>query len=429
MNSDKTATFINMSDSSNKPVALVLAGTFPHRELIRNLRARGYYVILVDYLPEPPAKDCADEHLQESTLDQDVVLRVARERNAKLVISTCVDQANLVACYVAENLGLHAPYSSKKAELVTDKILMKRRMLESGIKTSRFEKGTCWTDFENVNLTYPLIVKPTDCNSSKGVIKVEHFSELKSVVENALKLSRKKEALVEEYVEGREIGFDAYIKNGEATIFLTRERRKIVKLEKSEQQIYGSFWPASVSDRVMQNLKTVAEQIAKAFDLDNTPLMLQSIVRDEEVSVIEFAPRIGGGENYRIIKNATGADVIDYAIDSFLGETPTFDHSTAVEVFADNYLYVEPCRFGEIQGFANLVDNQAIEYAETYKKPSMSVGGKFSSNNRVGAFVVKAPTEKEVLAKLKHALDSIDILDADGESVMRKDIYAGSFDC
>lgn len=105
MNSDKIVTYTNMSNTFNKPVALVLAGTFPHRELIRNLRARGYYVVLVDYLPEPPAKDCADEHVQESTLDQNVVLRIARERNAKLVISTCVDQANLVACFVSEKMG------------------------------------------------------------------------------------------------------------------------------------------------------------------------------------------------------------------------------------------------------------------------------------------------------------------------------------
>lgn len=417
-----------MSNSQNKPVAIVLAGTFPHRELIRNLQVRGYYVILVDFLVEPPAKDIADEHIQESTLDQEKVLEIARAENAQLVISTCVDQANLVACYVAEQLGLHAPYSSVDAELVTDKILMKRRMIESGIKTSRFEMGSCWGDFKGIDLAYPLIVKPTDCNSSKGVIKVESPDELQAVVENALQLSRKKEALVEEYVEGREIGFDAYVKNGEATIFITRERRKILKLEKNEQQIYGSFWPASVSQRVMDNLKVVAEKIAEAFGLNNTPLMLQSIVRDDEVSVIEFAPRIGGGENYRLIKNATGADVIDYAIDSFLGNTPEFDFTLSSEVFADNYLYVEPCRFGKIEGFDALIHGGRVEYAVTYKKPAMQVGGQLSSNNRVGAFVVKAPTEREVLGKLKHAVESIDILNENGQSVMRKDIYAGSFD-
>ena len=38
----------------NKTV-IVLGGTAPHIELIKQLKSRGYYVILVDYLDNPPA--------------------------------------------------------------------------------------------------------------------------------------------------------------------------------------------------------------------------------------------------------------------------------------------------------------------------------------------------------------------------------------
>ena len=120
-----------MSDNfNNKPIAIVLGGTFPHIELIKNLQQRGYYAVLVDYLDHPPAKDFADEHLQESTLDQDRVLDIAQSRGAKLVISTCIDQANVTACYVAEKLGLPAPYSYETALSVTNKGLMKEKMVK-----------------------------------------------------------------------------------------------------------------------------------------------------------------------------------------------------------------------------------------------------------------------------------------------------------
>ena len=52
----------------DKPVALVLGGTNPHIELIKQLKERGYYVVLVDYLDNPPAKKYADIHEQESFL-------------------------------------------------------------------------------------------------------------------------------------------------------------------------------------------------------------------------------------------------------------------------------------------------------------------------------------------------------------------------
>ena len=111
----------------NKPVAVVLGGTFPHITLVENLRQRGYYTILVDYYDNPPAKASADEHLQESTLDKKKVLDIARSRNAELVISACIDQANVTACYVADKLGLPAPYSYETALRVTNKILNERK--------------------------------------------------------------------------------------------------------------------------------------------------------------------------------------------------------------------------------------------------------------------------------------------------------------
>ena len=62
-----------------KPVAIVLGGTSPHVLLVYKLHERGYYVILVDYLQNPPAKIAADEHIQASTLDKERVLEIARE--------------------------------------------------------------------------------------------------------------------------------------------------------------------------------------------------------------------------------------------------------------------------------------------------------------------------------------------------------------
>ena len=77
----------------NNPVAIVLGGTVPHCYLIQLLKKRGYHTVLVDYTQNPPAKEFADEHIKESTLDRDAVLSIARKRDAQLVISTNVDQA------------------------------------------------------------------------------------------------------------------------------------------------------------------------------------------------------------------------------------------------------------------------------------------------------------------------------------------------
>ncbi|MBO4909063.1 MAG: hypothetical protein J5476_07260 [Lachnospiraceae bacterium] len=118
--------------------ALILGGTAPHKELIEKLKKRGYHTILVDYFENPPAKEVADEHIMISTLDKEAVLETAKKLNADLVISTCVDQANAVCCYVAEKLGLPIPYSYETALDMTDKSRMKKIMKEHDIPTSDY---------------------------------------------------------------------------------------------------------------------------------------------------------------------------------------------------------------------------------------------------------------------------------------------------
>lgn len=179
---------------NNKPIAIVLGGTIPHIELIKNLKARGYYTALVDYAQNPVAKVFADEHILESSLDNEKVLEIAKNRKAQLVITTCSDQANVTACYVAEKLGLPAPYSYETALNVTDKEFMKNIMLKNDIPTARFvivDKPSANYDFSF--LKFPLIVKPVDLYGSKGVKITRDINELHRNIDYAKKLSRKKE--------------------------------------------------------------------------------------------------------------------------------------------------------------------------------------------------------------------------------------------
>ena len=55
--------------------AIVLGGTDDHIKLIELLKSKDYFVILVDYYENPPAKNAADKHIQESTLDKEAVVK------------------------------------------------------------------------------------------------------------------------------------------------------------------------------------------------------------------------------------------------------------------------------------------------------------------------------------------------------------------
>jgi biotin carboxylase len=407
----------------NKQVAIVLGGTFPHISLLEKLKERGYYTVLIDFFENPPAKLYADEHVMASTLDKDTVLEISIQKEASLVISAYIDQANVTACYVAEKLNLPHPYSYETALNVTNKLLMKSLMLNNNIPTSKFVVITNIDECEGVDLSYPVIVKPTDSNSSKGVRKADSLEELKSFAEKAFEISRNKKVIIEEYIIGKEIGIDCYISNGKATVLITKERRKIPAVMNQNEQIFGCIWPMTLSDFDFKPIEQIAERISMVFGLDNTPLMIQAIVNQDGINVIEFGARFGGGESFRIIKLATGFDPTSAVIDSYLGNEFALNHEIPEFYYADNFIYAKQGNFNEILGFESFLDDNTIEYIDSYKTKGALIGNELSSNNRVGVFTVKAKDKTSLMKKINSVLSNIDVIDLNGRSIMKRDIY------
>lgn len=118
--------------------ALVLGGTSAHIPLLQHLKKKGFYTLLVDYHRHPVARPFADEHIQVSAMDKTAVKKLATQRQAKLIISTCSDQLNLIACEVGESLQLPIPYTPETALDVTHKVRMKTKLQALGIPTAPF---------------------------------------------------------------------------------------------------------------------------------------------------------------------------------------------------------------------------------------------------------------------------------------------------
>ena len=407
----------------NKHVSIVLGGTVPHITLINKLKERGYYTILVDFLDNPPAKEYADEHIQESTLHKEKIVEIAKARGAEIVISTCVDQANSICCYVGEQLNLPHPYNYEVSLDVTDKCRMKEIMWNNGIPTSRFCHIKTADEILEQNLSFPLMVKPADSNSANGVKKVANVSELKEFLPMALKYSRNGFAIVEEFVEGVEISAYCVIVDGKAHLIMAQERLSVIEGENHVIKCYASYAPARISPKAMSKCETIATDIAKAFKLNNTPLFFQGIVNGDDISVIEFAPRVGGGISSQTIKQGTGFDMIDAAIDSFLGRHISLENWHPMkQIYAVNQIYGRKGIYSHSLGIEKLIDEGIINFASFYKKNGARINENSASSGRIGVMVFSGETEDDLLNKIRHTFSSIDCMDSEGESMIRRDL-------
>ncbi len=406
-----------------KPVAIVLGGTAPHIELIRQLKCRGYIVVLVDYLLKPPAKEYADIHEQVSTMDNEAVLKVAKQYNAKLVISACVDQANITACYVAEKMGLTHPYSFQLAQDITNKGFMKRMMWDNGIPTTKYVYLNSGEDLNNNTLRFPVMVKPADSCAASGVKKANNAEELVQFLSEAKKVSRTGRTVVEEYFSGVEVSVYAFVKHQQANILMISERLSTIEGENQVLKCYATITPPNISDGALQKIEYYTTKIAKVFELDNTPLHVQFICNDDEVSVIEFAPRVGGGISYENIRNNTGFDIISATIDSYLQKPVDVKYSRSSRFFSVNLAYGIPAVFDHLDGIEPLIENGYIDSIHYHKTKGATITSDRASGGRIAAILISGTSRKEVLDKVRYVFQNINAFDVNGNQILRKDLY------
>lgn len=405
---------------SSEKTAMVLGGTNPHIDLLEKLKCRGFRTVLVDYLDNPPAKEFADKHIRESTLDFDRVLDIAQANKPDLVISSCVDQANSVCCYVAEKLKLPHPYSFETSKDATDKGRMKELFKKGGVPTSDFEVRSS-LDFIPPSIEYPLVVKPVDANSSKGVHKVDNDCELKQYSRLAMGYSRAGRIILEKYCPGEEIQVDCMAVDGRASVLMTRGKRP-QSARGLELNSKGSIVPAMLSGEEISQIGDIAQLICESFSLRNTPFFFQAKVYDGRVSVIEFAPRIGGGLSSKLIKIVTGVDILDCSIDSYLLDSmsPVAPRRTD-KMFATLLLYMKPGVFDHIEGVNELKSFGCLEYYSELKRPGDEVGSELNSGNRVASLILSANSNSDLDRCISRATDLLKVINSDGVSCMRND--------
>lgn len=401
--------------------ALILAGGLPQIALLEKLKKRDIKTVLADYYKQPVAKEYADIFHQISTLDVAAIKAVAQKEKVDFLITVCTDQALLTVAQVSEELDLPCYISSEAARNVTNKSYMKDVFLEHGIPTARYNVMKEFDEGAFIGWKYPLIVKPVDCNSSKGVRKVQSTAELRIAFSAAVAMSRTNTAIIEEFIDGLELSVDVYVENGQAIVLDITESEKV---EDDNRFIICRTWhPARISKDIRHQVGDVVQQIADAFQIEDSPMLVQMINSGKEISVLEFSARTGGGVKHLSIQRQTGVDVISAVIDLTLGKKP---HISMAEpewkYMLDEYIYCSPGTYDHLEGFEELKSNGILIDYYLFKWKGAEFGAIENSGDRIGGFTITAGSLEELARKHREANSSVKVVSAQGTDMMRHDL-------
>ena len=402
--------------------ALVVAGGLPQITLINELKERGVETVLVDGGAAPLAREYADKFYQINIFDIESVKEIAKKEKVDFAITVCADQVLLVVAQIAEELGLPWYIDYATAKLVSDKELMKKIFVENDIPTS------CYVvmdelDVEKIqHLNYPLIVKPVDAYSSRGVKKVINENELKVAFEEAKNISRTKNIIVEEFFAGEEISVDLFVEDGKANVLCISNSDKVK--DDDHFAIFRGRCPVYASDELKIEVARVSQMIADAFGIKNAPMLVQMLTDGEKVTVLEFCARTGGAMKWLLVQHASGVDVIKGVIDLTMGVALDIQvKEPETKYIVNDFIYCKSGTYDHLEGFdEQLRKGNITDYRMLRPKGWQFSGLITSSTDRLCGVTFQADTLEEFNRKHQEFVDSVKVIDIEGNDIMRHDL-------
>ena len=400
--------------------ALVLAGGIAQVALIEELRRRGYRTLLADMNPACVAAGVCDEFCQVSAMDVEGIKQLAREREIDMVLTACADQILVAEVEACQALGLRTYLDLDTTRKVSDKHYMKDVFLKNGIPTSRYAVLDRFEDEKLTGLSYPLVVKPVDAYSARGVRKCQNREEVQKFLADAIQISRSKTAVVEEFVDGRELTVEAFVCKGKATVLCIGSKQK---LKDGGFVLSGSLYPADLSAELTEEIEKTTQKIADAFHLNDSPININMITDGRHAYVLEFCARTGGFVKYEITKIMSGFDPIKAIVDLHEGIAPEIGELKAENRYLMTcYLYCSEGVLDRYDGFEEMQRQGVISRYYLVRKPGHRFKAIDSNGDRAAGFFVQDDDYDKLLQKYGTALKHLKVLDKDGNDLVRRDL-------
>lgn len=391
----------------------MLGGSTSQICAIKKAQEMGHYVIICDYLPDNPGQYVADEFYQVSTTDKEAVLELAKDLNLDAVVCYASDPAAPTAAYVCEKLGFPTnPYES--VMILSNKDSFRKYLKENDFFVP--EMGS-YCDYNEMvadiaKFTFPVMVKPVDCSGSKGINKIYNESELKFAYEDAMKYSRCKRIIVEEYVQkkGYQVSGDGFTVDG------------VLKFRCFGNEFYsdngikeyvplGECWPSVLSKEIQNKIHSELQRLITSLGMKTGAYNIEVIMdQNDNVFILELGARNGGSLIPQITQYATGVDMVEYTIKAALGEDCSDLQMVEPTGYWSNYM-VHSRKTGifEKVEIADDLKENYVEFQTDFKEGDQVYAFE-NSGHALGTMVFKYETEEEMFEKIGKLTDLVKVV-------------------
>ena len=139
--------------------------------------------------------------------------------------------------------------------------------------------------------------------------------------------------------------------------------------------------------------------------------------------MIEFAPRISGGICFRTIEENTGFDIINAAIDSWIGNPVHMEYHRPQMYNMTQQIHALPCVFDHIEGAKQLKEQGILDTLFLHKTKGAHMGDDKASSARVAAALVRTKDRSALPSLARRVVEGLTVYDENGKDVSVRGLY------
>lgn len=299
----------------------IIGASYLQLPLAQRAKELGIITICFAWAEGAVCKDVCDKFYPISIVEKEQILAICQQEKIDGICTIASDTAAPTVAYVAEQMGL-VGNSYECALRANNKYLMRQAFCKAGVPCPQYwyvnEENFEHQTLNITHLTFPLIVKPSDRSGSLGVTKVEKMEDLLPAIKVAQGFSFKHEAMVEQFIEGREISVEFISYKGvhyplQITDKVTTEAPHFVELEHHQ--------PADLTSAQYDEIYSITKKALTALGVTNGASHSEyRITNDGKIYVMEIGARMGGdfiGSD--LVQLSTGYDFLQGVIEVALG--------------------------------------------------------------------------------------------------------------
>lgn len=304
-----------------KRVFMIVGGNHYNHISIQKAKELGLAVLVVDGRSGLPSAKMADYFVKEDITNVAAVEKIARKYRI-IGAMTRNEKAVQTVCYINERLGL-PKQGTRLGDKITDKAVMREIFLRNGVRSVRFFTVEDEDDQQLVKKLLmkwlprtPFIVKPTDRAGANGVTKVEQIEKFDEAVEVARNAGRNGKIIVEEFVEGQEVGAQCLCVRGKMVLCLLSK-----KFVSPDLKTVGHAYPVDLPLSQIKEIKRECRKALKCLGVRNGPTTIDiRINRSGEPFIVDIGARAGGNRLPELIACHTGIDFVKESVRLAVGK-------------------------------------------------------------------------------------------------------------